>query len=69
MMHVKVHDVVLDIGISVVLNAFLISHDVNSRQWPCKQYYKQIRHMSVILNAAIEIPTELNCPKIELLRC
>ncbi|KAH0723253.1 hypothetical protein KY289_006297 [Solanum tuberosum] len=68
--HVKMHDVVRDVAISIASEGehnFMVSHDVNSEEFPRKTSYDHFSHMSIVANKFDEHPRPIICPKLKLL--
>uniref|UniRef100_M1AR44 Disease resistance protein RPS5 n=1 Tax=Solanum tuberosum TaxID=4113 RepID=M1AR44_SOLTU len=68
--HVKMHDVVRDVAISIASEGehnFMVSHDVNSEELPRRTCYEHFSHMSIIANKFDELPRPIFCPKLKLL--
>ncbi|KAK4716338.1 hypothetical protein R3W88_014676 [Solanum pinnatisectum] len=64
------HDVVCDVAIYIASerkHIFMVSHDVNSEEFPRKDTYKQYSHMSIVANIFDERPSPIFCPKLKLL--
>lgn len=67
---VKMHDVVRDVAIYIASEGnhiFMVSHDVNSEEFPRKDSYEQYSHMSIVANKFDELPRPILCPKLKLL--
>ncbi|KAK4377636.1 hypothetical protein RND71_003932 [Anisodus tanguticus] len=61
------HDVVHDVAISVVFvgkRVFMVSHDVNSKEFP-RTSYKQYTHISFVAKRFDELPKAIFCPRLE----
>ncbi|KAH0723293.1 hypothetical protein KY289_006337 [Solanum tuberosum] len=68
--HVKMHDVVRDVAISIASEGehnFKVSHHVNSKEFPRKDSYEQYSHMSIVANKFDELPSPIVCPKLKFL--
>uniref|UniRef100_M0ZTK5 NB-ARC domain-containing protein n=1 Tax=Solanum tuberosum TaxID=4113 RepID=M0ZTK5_SOLTU len=68
--YVKMHDVVRDVAIYIAYEGkhiFMVSHDVNSEEFPRKDSYEQYSHMSIVANKFDEHPSPIFCPKLKLL--
>uniref|UniRef100_A0A0V0H137 Putative ovule protein n=1 Tax=Solanum chacoense TaxID=4108 RepID=A0A0V0H137_SOLCH len=68
--HVKMHDVVRDLAISIASigeHNFMVSHHVNSEEFPRKDSYEHFSHMSIVANKFDELPCPIVCPKLKLL--
>ncbi|CAK9152683.1 unnamed protein product [Ilex paraguariensis] len=68
-MHVKMHDVIRDVAISIASegkHVFMISHDVNLKKWPSREAFEDYTAISIITNEITELPGK--CPRLELLR-
>ncbi|KAF3673167.1 putative disease resistance protein-like isoform X2 [Capsicum annuum] len=68
--YVTMHDVVRDVAIYIACEGnhiFMVSHDVNSEEFPRKDSYEQYSHMSIVANKFDELPTPILCPKLKLL--
>ncbi|XP_049401510.1 probable disease resistance protein At1g61300 [Solanum stenotomum] len=68
--HVKMHDVVRDLAISIASvgeHNFMVSHHVNSEEFPRKDSYEHFSHMSIVANKFDELPSPIVCPKLKLL--
>ncbi|KAH0752700.1 hypothetical protein KY285_005848 [Solanum tuberosum] len=68
--HVKIHDVVRDVAISIASEGeqnFMVSHDVNSEQFPRRTSYDHFSHMSIVANKFDEHPRPIICTKLKLL--
>ncbi|WMV52834.1 hypothetical protein MTR67_046219 [Solanum verrucosum] len=68
--HVKMHDVVRDVAISIASEGehnFMVSHDVNSEEFPRKTSYDHFSHMSIVANKFGEHPRPIICTKLKLL--
>ncbi|KAM3205745.1 hypothetical protein P3L10_029155 [Capsicum annuum] len=64
------HDVVRDVAIYIASEGnhiFMVSHDVNSEEFPRKDSYEQYSHMSIVANKFDELPRPILCPKLKLL--
>ncbi|KAG5570432.1 hypothetical protein H5410_060198 [Solanum commersonii] len=46
---------------------FMVSHDVNSEEFPRKDSYEQYTHMSIVANNFDELPSPISFPKLKLL--
>ncbi|PHU06060.1 hypothetical protein BC332_26882 [Capsicum chinense] len=67
---VKMHDVVRDVAIYIASEGnhiFMVSHDVNSEEFPRKDSYEQYSHMSIVAKKIDELPRPILCPKLKLL--
>ncbi|KAF3673170.1 putative disease resistance protein-like isoform X2 [Capsicum annuum] len=67
---VKMHDVVRDVAIYIASEGnhiLMVSHDVNSEEFPRKDSYEQYSHMSIVANKFDELPGPILCPKLKLL--
>ncbi|KAH0672651.1 hypothetical protein KY290_024888 [Solanum tuberosum] len=67
--YVKMHDVVRDVAIYIAYEGkhiFMVSHDVNSEEFPRKDSYEQYSHMSIVANKFDERPSPIFCPKLKL---
>uniref|UniRef100_M1AF85 Cc-nbs-lrr resistance protein n=1 Tax=Solanum tuberosum TaxID=4113 RepID=M1AF85_SOLTU len=69
--HVKMHDVIRDVAINIASegdHSFMVSHDVNSEEFPRIELYKQqYSHMSIVANKFDEPCSPIVCPKLKLL--
>ncbi|PHT37096.1 hypothetical protein CQW23_24796 [Capsicum baccatum] len=68
--YVKMHDVVRDMAIHIASEGkhiFLVSHNVNSKEFPRKDSYEQYNHMSIVANKFDERPIPISCPRLKLL--
>ncbi|KAL3327272.1 hypothetical protein AABB24_037795 [Solanum stoloniferum] len=68
--HVKMHDVVRDVAISIASEGehnFMVSHDVNSEEFPRRTSYEHFSHMSIVANKFDEHPRPIISPKLKLL--
>ncbi|PHT37349.1 hypothetical protein CQW23_25049 [Capsicum baccatum] len=68
--YVKMHDVVRDMAIHIASEGkhiFLVSHNVNSKEFPRKDSYEQYSHMSIVANKFDERPRPISCPRLKLL--
>ncbi|XP_015158367.1 probable disease resistance protein At4g27220 [Solanum tuberosum] len=68
--YVKMHDVVRDVAKYIATereHIFMVSHDVNSEEFPRKDSYEQCSHMSIVANKFEELPSPIICPKLKLL--
>ncbi|KAF3660629.1 putative disease resistance protein-like [Capsicum annuum] len=68
--YVKMHDVVRDVAIYIASagnHNFMVSHDVNSEEFPRKDSYEQYCHMSIVAYKFDELPRPILCPKLKLL--
>ncbi|WMV31119.1 hypothetical protein MTR67_024504 [Solanum verrucosum] len=68
--HVKMHDVVRDVAISIASEGehkFMVSHDVNSEQFPSRTSYEHFSHMSIVANKFDKHPRRIICKKLKLL--
>ncbi|KAK4727237.1 hypothetical protein R3W88_032154 [Solanum pinnatisectum] len=68
--YVKMHDVVRDVAIYIASEGkhiFMVSHDMNSKEFPRKDSYKQYTHMSIVANNFDELPSPIIFPKLNLL--
>ncbi|KAM3339401.1 hypothetical protein P3S68_029270 [Capsicum galapagoense] len=68
--YVKMHDVVRDMAIHIASEGnhiFLVSHNVNSKEFPRKDSYKQYSHMSIVANKFDARPRPISCPRLKLL--
>ncbi|KAM3288800.1 disease resistance protein SUMM2-like isoform X1 [Capsicum chacoense] len=68
--YVKMHDVVRDVAIYIASEGkhiFMVSHDVNSEEFPRKDSYDQYSHMSIVANKFDERPRPISCPRLKLL--
>ncbi|PHT37342.1 hypothetical protein CQW23_25042 [Capsicum baccatum] len=68
--YVKMHDVVRDVAIYIASEGkhiFMVSHDVNSEEFPRKDSYHQYSHMSIVANKFDERPRPISCPRLKLL--
>ncbi|KAL3357827.1 hypothetical protein AABB24_018163 [Solanum stoloniferum] len=68
--HVKMHDVVRDVAISIASEGehnFMVSHDVNSEEFPRRTSYEHFSHMSIVANKFDEHPRPIICPRLKLL--
>ncbi|KAH0723977.1 hypothetical protein KY285_005855 [Solanum tuberosum] len=68
--YVKMHDVVRDVAISIASEGehnFMVSHDVNSKEFPRRTCYEHFSHMSIVANKIDEHPSPLICTKLKLL--
>ncbi|KAM3288863.1 hypothetical protein P3S67_022293 [Capsicum chacoense] len=65
------HDVVRDVAIYIASEGehkFMVSHNVNSDEFPRKDSYKQYSHMSIVANKFGELPRPISCPRLKLLK-
>ncbi|KAM3339364.1 hypothetical protein P3S68_029233 [Capsicum galapagoense] len=65
------HDVVRNVAIYIVSEGehkFMVSHNVNSDEFPRKDSYKQYSHMSIVANKFGELPRPIACPRLKLLK-
>ncbi|KAH0723249.1 hypothetical protein KY285_005838 [Solanum tuberosum] len=68
--HVKMHDVVRDVAISIASEGehnFMVSHDVNSEEFPRRTSYEHFSHMSIVANKFDEHPRPIICTKLKFL--
>ncbi|KAG5581925.1 hypothetical protein H5410_052552 [Solanum commersonii] len=68
--YVKMHDVVRDVAISIASEGeheFMVSHHVNSEEFPRRTSYEHFTHMSIVANKFDEHPRPIFCPKLMLL--
>ncbi|KAF3673214.1 putative disease resistance protein-like isoform X2, partial [Capsicum annuum] len=68
--YVKMHDVVRDVAIYIASEGkhiFMVSHDVNSKEFPRKDSYEKYSHMSIVANKFDERPRPISCPRLKLL--
>ncbi|WMV59502.1 hypothetical protein MTR67_052887 [Solanum verrucosum] len=68
--YVKMHDVVRNVAIYIASEGkhiFMVSHDVNSEEFPRKDSYEQYTHMSIVANNFDELPSPIIFPKLKLL--
>ncbi|KAK6778235.1 hypothetical protein RDI58_024953 [Solanum bulbocastanum] len=68
--YVKMHDVVRDVAISIASEGehnFMVSHHVNSEEFPRRTSYEHFSHMSIVANKFDELPSPIVCPKLKLL--
>ncbi|KAL3326369.1 hypothetical protein AABB24_037179 [Solanum stoloniferum] len=68
--YVKMHDVVRDVAISIASEGehnFMVSHHVNSEEFPKRTSYEHFNHMSIVANKFDEDPRPIFCPKLILL--
>ncbi|KAK4726590.1 hypothetical protein R3W88_031507 [Solanum pinnatisectum] len=68
--YVKMHDVICDVAIYIASeeeHIFMVSHNVNSKEFPQKDSYEQYSHMSIVANKFEELPRPIFCPKLKLL--
>ncbi|WMV52888.1 hypothetical protein MTR67_046273 [Solanum verrucosum] len=69
--HVKMHDVIRDVAINIASegdHSFMVSHDVNSEEFPRIDFYKQqYSHMSIVAKKFDEPCIPIVCPKLKLL--
>ncbi|KAH0729512.1 hypothetical protein KY289_000700 [Solanum tuberosum] len=68
--YVKMHDVVRDVAIYIATEGkhnFMVSHDVNSEEFPTRDFYEQYTHMSIVADKFEELPRPVFCPKLKLL--
>ncbi|TMX02901.1 hypothetical protein EJD97_019341 [Solanum chilense] len=67
---VKMHDVVRDVAIYIASEGkhiFMVSHDVNSEEFPRKDSYEQYNHVSIVANKFDEHPSPIIGPNLKLL--
>ncbi|KAH0721012.1 hypothetical protein KY290_006295 [Solanum tuberosum] len=69
--HVKMHDVIRDVAINIASegdHSFMVSHDVNSEEFPRIDFYKQqYSHMSIVANKFDEPCSPIVGPELKLL--
>ncbi|XP_049364180.1 probable disease resistance protein At4g27220 [Solanum verrucosum] len=68
--YVKMHDVVRDVAISIAFEGehkFMVSHHVNSEEFPRRTSYEHFTHMSIVANKFDEHPRPIFYPKLMLL--
>ncbi|KAK6774100.1 hypothetical protein RDI58_029339 [Solanum bulbocastanum] len=68
--YVKMHDVVRDVAIYITSKGkpiFMVSHDMNSKEFPRKDSYEQYTHMSIVANNFDKFPSPIIFPKLKLL--
>ncbi|KAL3357789.1 hypothetical protein AABB24_018137 [Solanum stoloniferum] len=68
--HVKMHDMVRDVAIYIASEGehkFMVSHDVNSEEFPRKECYEQYSHISIVAKKFDEPCSPIVCPKLKLL--
>ncbi|WMV38705.1 hypothetical protein MTR67_032090 [Solanum verrucosum] len=68
--YVKMHDVVRAMALSIASegeNNFMVSHHVNSEEFPRRTTYEHFSHMSIVANKFDELPRPIVCPKLKLL--
>ncbi|XP_049401876.1 probable disease resistance protein At1g61310 isoform X3 [Solanum stenotomum] len=69
--HVKMHDVIRDVAINIASegdHSFMVSHDVNSEEFPRIDFYKQqYNHMSIVAKKFDEPCSPIVCPELKLL--
>ncbi|KAH0683032.1 hypothetical protein KY290_021615 [Solanum tuberosum] len=68
--YVKMHDVVRDVAIYIASEGehiFMVSHNVNSKEFPRRISYEHFSHMSIVANKFDELPRPIVCPKLKLL--
>ncbi|XP_049401879.1 probable disease resistance protein At4g27220 isoform X6 [Solanum stenotomum] len=69
--HVKMHDVIRDVAINIASegdHSFMVSHDVNSEEFPRIELYKQqYSHMSIVAKKFDEPCSPIVCPELKLL--
>ncbi|XP_049401892.1 probable disease resistance protein At1g61310 [Solanum stenotomum] len=69
--HVKMHDVIHDVAINIASegdHSFMVSHDVNSEEFPRIDFDKQqYSHISIVANKFDEPCSPIVCPKLKLL--
>ncbi|KAG5583631.1 hypothetical protein H5410_054258 [Solanum commersonii] len=68
--YVKMHDMVRDVAIYIASEGehiFMVSHDVNSEDFPRKECYEQYSHMSIVANKFDKPCSPIDCPKLKLL--
>ncbi|KAK4725552.1 hypothetical protein R3W88_028331 [Solanum pinnatisectum] len=68
--HVKMHDVVRDVAISIASEGehnFMVSYYVNSKEFPRKDSYEQYSHMPIVANKFDEFRSPIVCPKLKFL--
>ncbi|KAK4725553.1 hypothetical protein R3W88_028332 [Solanum pinnatisectum] len=69
--HVKMHDVIRDVAINIASEGdhnFMVSHEVNSEEFPRIDFNKQqYSHMSIIANKFDEPCSPIVCPELKLL--
>lgn len=68
--YVKMHDVVRAMAISIASEGehnFMVSHHVNSEEFPRRNSYEHFSHMSIVAKKFNELPRPIVCPKPKLL--
>ncbi|PHT37274.1 hypothetical protein CQW23_24974 [Capsicum baccatum] len=68
--YVKMHDVVRDVAIYIASEGnyiFMVSHNVDSEEFPRKDSYEQYSHMSIVADKFDELPSPILCPKLKLI--
>ena len=68
--NMKMHDVLCDVAISIAFEGehnFMVSHHVNSEEFPRRTPYEHFSHMSIVAKKFNELPRPIVCPKPKLL--
>ena len=63
--NMKMHDVLCDVAISIAFEGehnFMVSHHVNSDEFPRRTFYEHFTHMSIVANKFHEHPRSIFCP-------
>ncbi|CAN4118668.1 unnamed protein product [Withania somnifera] len=69
--YVKMHDLVRDVAIFIASqdkHAFMISHNVNLKDWPIEESYEHYTCISVISKEMSSLPSGLTFTKLDLLQ-
>ncbi|KAL3344244.1 hypothetical protein AABB24_023601 [Solanum stoloniferum] len=68
--YVKMHDVVRDVAIYIASegrHVFMVSHSVNSEEFPRRTSYESYSHMSIVASNIDELPKPIFFPRLEFL--
>ncbi|XP_006357685.2 probable disease resistance protein At1g61300 [Solanum tuberosum] len=68
--YVKLHDVIRDVAIYIASegkHVFMVSHDVNSEEFPRRTSYEPYSHMSIVTKGFNDLPKPIFCPRLEFL--
>ncbi|XP_015064974.1 probable disease resistance protein At4g27220 isoform X2 [Solanum pennellii] len=68
--YVKMHDVVRDVAIYIASegrHVFMVSHSVNSEEFPRRTSYEPYSHMSIVAQKIDELPKPISFPRLEFL--
>uniref|UniRef100_A0A0V0H397 Putative ovule protein n=1 Tax=Solanum chacoense TaxID=4108 RepID=A0A0V0H397_SOLCH len=68
--YAKMHDVVRDVAIYIASegkHVFMVSHDVNSEEFPRRTSYEPYSHMSIVTKGFNDLPKPIFCPRLEFL--